>query len=108
MLCEIGNPAPIERVLDRASGKPVMRDMGGERVTSFHFPDTMDIDEVFMNIVDAVPHHMKRDAKPAWIESDDQNLTKKLCSYYGITIKNNKRPQDWGANLAPYKGEHTA
>lgn len=104
----IGNPAAIEKVLDRKTGKAMVRSMPGERITTFNFPDDMDIDEVFMNIVDALPSHMQREAKPAWIETDDINLTRKLCSRFSILLKDNKRPKDWGAGLAPYKGEHQA
>jgi hypothetical protein len=103
MFLNVGNPAPIEAAIHPQTRKPVYRRMGGRRVTSFHFPDGITPREAALHVLDALPRHMEgrdgdgNEIRPAWFESDNKDLSKMLCQHFGIAIKNNKRPPNWGA-----------
>lgn len=96
----LGNPAPIEKVRDPRDGRTRVVAMDGARTTTFRFPPDIDHDEAFKNVIDAIPHHFRSGSQPAWIEGDDPTLVKMLCQHFGILLKDNKRPRDWG-HLAP-------
>lgn len=108
MMVLVGNPKPVELVLDSVTTEQgisatvqVLRPLGGETITRLLYPDGMGVEEAALCTIDALKFHMERGALPAWIESDSKPLHKLLCKHYGINTTA-KRPGDWG--MAPAGG----
>lgn len=106
MYAHIGNPRPIEAVIDRRTGETKWRRLPPEATTKFLFPEGTSVEEAVLIVIDALPHHMEmqdehgKDIRPAWVETDDKNLTRRLCVQYDIPTTKNKRPANWGQKEA--------
>ena len=97
MKVEIGNDQAIEQYRDPESDDPGLvrsRDYPGQHITTLVIPDEQGLAEAFNSTIGIMKrHHMKPDAVPAWVESDNEALEQMLKSHYGI--KKN-RPKTWG------------
>jgi len=96
MYADIGNPKPIESYLDPRTGETKWRPLPPEAVTHYEFPEGTPLDEAVLIVLDALPHHMDRESSPAWVETDNKDLTRRLCMQFDIPVTKNKRPARWG------------
>lgn len=51
-------------------------------------------EEILNQLTGILTLHIKSGNGPAWVESEDQDITDEIAKHYGI--KNNKRPKNWG------------
>lgn len=100
MYAHIGNPEPIEAVRDPRTGEVKWRRLPSEGVTSFNFPEGTTVQDAVLIVADALPHHMAPDSNPVWVETDNKDLTRRLCVQYDIPVTKNKRPATWGQQEA--------
>lgn len=102
MYVHVGNPAPIEQV--QMDGVIEYRRLKPFGVTTFHFPDDIDLDVAVFSVVDAMRFHMAPESKVPWIESDSLRLQKRLCSVMAVD-SSARRPATWGYIVNSQGGE---
>lgn len=90
-----GNDNAIEAVLDDRGEVESYRDAPGQRITEVGpFPEGYTVIDAEREAILALSFHLAQGAKPAWIESDDETLQRRLCEHY--EIENTGRPEAWG------------
>lgn len=88
------------------------RDHPGQHVTTVSITDGANLSEAFNTVIIQMDGHIKKGAKPAWIESDSPGLLALLEEHYGLPSAQNNRPDNWGedtgANLSIYSNPEPA
>lgn len=95
MKVSIGNDQAIETGYD-SEGKLVAKDLPGQRTTQISFPPDWTPLQAFRATLAALARHMRADAKPVWIESDNKTLRRMLVEHFGLQITKSDRPEGWG------------
>lgn len=96
MTIQLGVATAIEGYREPGDDTLRFRDLPGERTTTLHFPEGIGHRDALLALTDAMNNHMRRDTKPVWVDGSDKGFVKAVCQHYGITLKSNKRPADWG------------
>lgn len=103
MYVRIGNASAIEGYRDPNSddpGKLRFREVPGEHITEFSFPDGIGLQEAVRGVVASLDHQMAKGERPAWIESDVEAVETVLLDQFNIPRRQNRRPRTWGEQVA--------
>lgn len=90
----LGNTAPVQavKVDDTTAIKREPRPDLGNTVTTFVVPDNVGVGEALQTVSSVFASHHS-DAKPAWVESDDEVVAQALSREFGCPVG---RPDGWG------------